>query len=73
MRKARIQGLNRKIFKRNLKRILKDDLKWSIEGSALEYWVEDYRKHCTECGGWGWYEVSRAEHKDGRAEEIRTN
>lgn len=74
MRKKRIQGLNRRIFKLNLKKVLKNDLKWSIEGSALENWVEDYRQRLAEgCTFVGWYEVKRNEHKNGRAEQIRTN
>lgn len=73
MRKTRTKGLNRRTFRANLKKVLRKDLQWSIKGDALENWVDDYRQHCQECGGWGWYEVSRHEHKDGRAEEIRTN
>lgn len=73
MRKERVQGLNRRIFRRNLKRVLKDNLKWSVEGSALETWVEDYKQRLYNTGVAGWYEIKRHEHKNGRAEEIRTN
>ena len=74
MRKKREHGLNRRIFRRNLKRVLKDDLKWSVEGSSLENWVDDYAQRLAEdCTSAGWYEIKRHEHKDGRAEEIRTN
>lgn len=74
MRKKRVKNLNRRIFKANLKKVLKNDLKWSVEGSALGNWVDDYAQRLAEgCTASGWYEVSRHEHKNGRAEQIRTN
>ena len=74
MKKNRIKGLNRRIFRANLKRALKKELFYTVEGSALENWVDDYAKRLAEgCTALGWYEVSRTEHKEGRAEEVRTN
>ena len=74
MRKERIQGLNRRIFRRNLKKVLKKELFYTVEGSSLENWVDDYRRKLAEgCTSAGWYEIKRHEHKNGHAEQIRTN
>lgn len=73
IRKERIKQLNRRIFRRNLKKVLHPAIVESIAGMGLENWVEDYRQRGYASGRWGWYEVSSSEHKHGHAEEIRTN
>lgn len=73
MRKERIKGLNRRVFRRNLKAILHPSIKKTVEGAGLENWIDDYLEHCYASGCWGFYEVASNEHKNGYAQEIKTN
>lgn len=71
-RKQRIKGLNRKVFYRNLKRVLKSeyakDLKWSFEE-----WVNDYVEDSEENGSFGYFEVKATYHIKNYTEQIKTN
>lgn len=71
--KNKIKGLNRRIFKRNLKKVLNGNLLKYLDYN-FEMFVQDYKTRLeegtTRCG---YFEVSATEHKEKRAEEIRTN
>lgn len=73
MRKIRIKGLNRRIFKRNLRQVLKkeyaDLLKYP---STIEEWVDDYEIRYFTNGSYGEYEVNQFLTKTGYTELIRT-
>ena len=74
MRKTRIKGLNRRIFKRNLKEVLKPEFAKLLDyDDVFEEWVESYFQCvCANCR-FGWFEVEGILTVSGHAEDIRTN
>ena len=66
----RIKKLNRRIFKRNLKKELKPDIYKYMD---LEEFVKDYEYSSLINGSWGSYELKAYQTKSGNAETIYTN
>ena len=72
-RKQRIRGLNRRAFKRNLKKALKEPYASDIDNYyCFEEWVNDYKERCDINGSFGFYELKANETKSGHVEEIST-
>lgn len=71
--KNKTKGLNRRIFKSNLKKVLNNNLLKYIDFN-FEMFVSEYKNRLAEgttrCG---YFETSASEHREKRAEEIRTN
>lgn len=72
LRRQRIKGLNRRVFYRELKRVLNDEASKSLKDN-FEAYVNDYEYHSDINGCYGWYELKASETKKGFAQEVRTN
>ena len=65
-----IKKLNRRIFKRNLKKELKSDI---YKYMNFEEFIKDYEYNSSINGSWGTYEIMAYQTKSGNAETIYTN
>jgi hypothetical protein len=70
LKKMRIKKLNRRIFKRNLKRALKPEIYKRMD---FDEFCKDYEYSASINNDWGVYELEARETKSGHAELVYTN